>query len=181
MIQIKNPCDADWQKMVPDSSGKFCASCEKIVVDFSKMSDNEIENYFATYKNQKTCGRFLQSQVERPLKTSSKDYFHLLFNKISATGFVRSVIFLLAGSIIWLGSCVKKQSPVMLGEPAYTDPDSENRLMGDTVLMNDREDTTAFEQQEDTLEIYSAGIVSPMITGKVRMTDTISQRIKKRK
>ncbi|ABG60907.1 hypothetical protein [Cytophaga hutchinsonii] len=181
MIQIKNPCDADWQKMTPDTAGKFCSSCEKVVVDFSKMSDTEIKDYFIVHFQQKTCGRFLTSQVDRELKTDSKNYFHLLFNTFSGMSAVRSVVLLLASSLIWLSSCVKKHSPATLGEPAYTGPDSENRLMGDTVIMDVPEDTTALIPQEDTLEMHAVGIVAPMITGKVRMTDTITQRIKKRK
>src|SRR6187551_1138635 len=63
MIQIKTPCDANWQEMTPAESGKYCGACEKVVVDFSKMNDVQIKQYFTQYATQKTCGRFLSYQV----------------------------------------------------------------------------------------------------------------------
>lgn len=178
MIQIKEPCHANWQEMTPTESGKYCGACEKVVVDFSKMSDAEIKNYFTEYASQKTCGRFLTSQVDRKLNVD-RNYFQTLRTKIPRTSIVQSLVFLAAGSFLWLSSCMKKHSTV--GKVQYNDPHSQRELMGDTVVMSEPEDTTALLPQDDTLALHTVGTVSPMVTGKVRMTDTISQRIKKRK
>jgi CarboxypepD_reg-like domain len=65
-ISIPIPCTEDWNNMTPNQSGKFCASCQKTVVDFSRMSDAEIFNYFANFSGD-TCGRFTEKQLTAPL------------------------------------------------------------------------------------------------------------------
>ncbi|MGN6646388.1 MAG: hypothetical protein ACTHJT_07650 [Cytophaga sp.] len=178
MIHIASPCDADWQKMHPEGQGKFCSSCEKVVVDFSKMSDAEIKNYFTAYKDQKTCGRFLTSQVDRPLQVPVKTGIRTRFNTIPV---FRSVAIVLASSFLWLSSCVKKQTT--LGEPSVQDPDCNEQIMGDTVAVPIPEDTTALEPDKDTIQFLKGEVAEPqeIYMGKVRMTDTISRRIKRRK
>jgi len=180
MIKIANRCDANWQEMQPQPEGKFCSSCEKVVVDFSKMSDTQIKEYFIKYQDQKTCGRFLQSQVDRELKTSKNTSRNNLWSRLNHIPLLRSVALLCASSFLWLSSCVRKQTT--LGEPSVEDPSCNTQLMGDTVVMPVPEDTTSFIPQENSLEVK--GEIAPeqeMITGKIRMVDTISQQIKKKK
>lgn len=62
-VSIENPCHEDWQKMTPETQGRFCQACEKTVVDFSKMSDAEILQYFSKPKAEKVCGRFRSDQL----------------------------------------------------------------------------------------------------------------------
>jgi CarboxypepD_reg-like domain len=64
-ISIPTPCTEDWNAMTPDKNGKFCASCQKTVVDFSRMTDAEIFNYFDNFKGN-TCGRFSEKQLITP-------------------------------------------------------------------------------------------------------------------
>jgi hypothetical protein len=65
-LSIPTPCTEDWNNMTPDKNGKFCASCQKTVVDFSRMSDAELIEYFYDFKGS-TCGRFNKKQVNKPL------------------------------------------------------------------------------------------------------------------
>ncbi|MFN5216561.1 MAG: hypothetical protein ACK5EQ_06780 [Bacteroidota bacterium] len=62
-ISVENPCHEDWQKMTPETQGRFCGACEKTVVDFSEMSDAEILLYFSKPKTEKVCGRFRPEQL----------------------------------------------------------------------------------------------------------------------
>jgi len=62
-ISIENPCHEDWQAMTPETQGRFCGACEKTVVDFTKMSDAEILQYFSKPSVDKTCGRFRVEQL----------------------------------------------------------------------------------------------------------------------
>ena len=39
IIRIPEPCHEDWNKMTPDTNGKFCGSCQKSVFDFSNKTD----------------------------------------------------------------------------------------------------------------------------------------------
>ncbi len=66
-LSIPEPCHENWQHMTPKDQGRFCDSCAKIVIDFSKMTDAEVLNYFSNLKNEKVCGRVLPIQLEEPI------------------------------------------------------------------------------------------------------------------
>jgi hypothetical protein len=61
-LSIPTPCHEDWNTMTATQSGKFCASCQKTVVDFSRMSDAEIIRYFTDFQGD-TCGRLTEKQL----------------------------------------------------------------------------------------------------------------------
>lgn len=62
-IQINNPCSENFKSFQKTDNGGFCNSCKKNVVDFTKMSDQEIFRYFENQES-KTCGLFLESQLK---------------------------------------------------------------------------------------------------------------------
>ncbi len=65
-LYIPTPCHEDWNTMTPTQQGKFCSNCNKQVVDFSLMSDNQVLN-FLSHQSGKLCGRFDAEQLQRPL------------------------------------------------------------------------------------------------------------------
>lgn len=56
--------------MTPAGKGRFCASCEKNVVDFTRSSDSEVLSYLK--ENHNVCGRFDNSQLNRELISLSE-------------------------------------------------------------------------------------------------------------
>ncbi|MBL4623976.1 MAG: hypothetical protein JKY42_02365, partial [Flavobacteriales bacterium] len=66
-INIPEPCQEDWNKMTSNEQGAFCGSCQKTVVDFSKMDNQQIRDYFLAKSEQKTCGRFNSKQLNKPI------------------------------------------------------------------------------------------------------------------
>ena len=66
-ISIPKPCIEDWDKMTQTEKGKHCASCNKVVIDFSKMKDAEIIAVLVQNKGKKICGNFYYSQIEKPI------------------------------------------------------------------------------------------------------------------
>jgi hypothetical protein len=64
-IDIKEPCNENWDGMGPNLQGKHCSKCEKTVYDFSNYSDSEIIDFFKSGPN--VCGRFSGTQLGRDL------------------------------------------------------------------------------------------------------------------
>lgn len=60
-LTIEKPCSESFDNFIPTSSGGFCTSCSKNVVDFTRMSDDEIRSYFAD-RWRDTCGKFTKEQ-----------------------------------------------------------------------------------------------------------------------
>src|SRR5690606_36105847 len=61
-ISIPNPCHENWNEMLPEEKGRFCLSCQKCVLDFTKLSDDEI---LKSLQKPNQCGRFSNQQLER--------------------------------------------------------------------------------------------------------------------
>lgn len=68
-IHIPEPCHESWHNMTPKEQGRFCGSCQKIVVDFSVMTDKELLDYFST-ASQNMCGRFAPDQLNKDIKAA---------------------------------------------------------------------------------------------------------------
>lgn len=41
-ISIPIPCFEDWDKMTSKANGKYCNSCNKLVVDFTTMPTQDV-------------------------------------------------------------------------------------------------------------------------------------------
>ncbi len=71
-LNISEPCHENWEAMTEADKGRFCASCQKQVIDFSVMSDREIAQFFKKPSTGSVCGRFMSDQLERPIETPKK-------------------------------------------------------------------------------------------------------------
>jgi len=60
---IPKPCSETWNNMTPEAKGRLCSSCEKVVVDFTNYTPNEILLHLK--KHPKTCGHFSKGQLEQ--------------------------------------------------------------------------------------------------------------------
>lgn len=66
-IEIPSPCTETWSEMQPvDTLHRHCSSCDKVLTDFSAMSDTELALWF-THSKGKICGRFNPHQLNRNL------------------------------------------------------------------------------------------------------------------
>lgn len=64
-LRLDEPCTQQWSDMTPSTTGRYCDSCEKNVIDFSQMTDNEILKFLSENKSG-FCGQFRASQLDRP-------------------------------------------------------------------------------------------------------------------
>ena len=105
-ISIPNPCKANWGKMTKNNSGRHCASCDKTVVDFTKMTTEQIIDYF-NKNNVKTCGHFYKGQLKfdkNKFQTFlTALYCHAYLNL--KTKAIRISVLLILSSILTLAGC----------------------------------------------------------------------------
>lgn len=74
-IKIDRPCSENWESFVKRGLNGFCSKCEKEVVDFTRMSDREIRNYFLNYSNTEVCGRMRRNQQKEYLPSRRSSMF----------------------------------------------------------------------------------------------------------
>jgi hypothetical protein len=60
-ISVPTPCPATWADMTPAPGGRHCAACNKVVVDFTRMTEAEI--LAALGHPGSVCGRFRAEQL----------------------------------------------------------------------------------------------------------------------
>ena len=65
-ISVENPCSEKFENFAKTEKGRFCTSCEKEVIDFTKMSQTELIDYLCKNPSS-TCGRFKSRQIGNPL------------------------------------------------------------------------------------------------------------------
>ncbi|MCS3795743.1 hypothetical protein [Niastella sp. OAS944] len=130
-IKVPKPCHENWHNMTPKEQGRFCGSCEKVVIDFSKMSDNEMLDYFTKTAGQSTCGRFANDQLNRKVEET------ITKPRRFSMAYVWN---LLLASVLFFESCNEATTgEVVCEKPAVQQAITEEPLMGIVVA----EDTTA--------------------------------------
>jgi hypothetical protein len=118
---IADPCHEQWGDMQPDAEGRFCGSCQKTVVDFSMMSDQEVLSWFAG-AGRSVCGRFTTDQLNRELapgRVSKKSRWAVWWQ------------------LLLTGLLVSSEASAQMGKPTgpgieHIDPMSPMKLIGGT-------------------------------------------------
>ena len=71
-LGIPMPCHENWDKMKPADKGKYCDSCQKQVIDFTKMNDAQLIQFFRKPSAGSVCGRFMNQQLDRRIEIPKK-------------------------------------------------------------------------------------------------------------
>ncbi len=53
--------------MMPVNGGRFCANCERTVIDFTGYNDTQLYNFLSKVENAHVCGMYLAKQLNRDL------------------------------------------------------------------------------------------------------------------
>ena len=80
-IRIVKPCQEDWSKMSTNHLGKHCKLCDKTVVDFTKMSSDQIAAYLMRKSKESICGRILSRTTITQL-SKKQQWFNRVYQKI---------------------------------------------------------------------------------------------------
>ena len=71
-LYIPEPCHENWNSMTMVEKGRFCGSCQKQVVDFTGMNDEQMVAFFRKPTPGPVCGRFVKDQLNRPIQLPRK-------------------------------------------------------------------------------------------------------------
>jgi hypothetical protein len=141
-IKIQNPCEEKWNSMSANKKGRFCSSCNKTVVDFTKMENSEIQKYFIENSNDKSiCGYYKFNQVEN----NNTKYFNLKnrFERIKVKP-IKIVALLLLSFLFTFSSCI-------MGKRAEEMPEEE--IKNDSINNNhDYKSKLNLEKKKDSLK-----------------------------
>lgn len=74
-LSISKPCHENFNQFKKTELGGFCNSCEKNVVDFTKMNSDNIIDYFKKNSTKNTCGRFQKSQLHTEAQKPRRSFF----------------------------------------------------------------------------------------------------------
>lgn len=139
-ISIPKPCHEDWDKMTPMQQGNFCGSCQKIVYDFTKMSEEEIIHFFEKKKGENICGRMKAKDVFTPQKFLSPQ--KKFWQRVSRLSFFAYALYMISGGKLFASTRTVHGGMYMPNVPIQTfvPPDTikqvttEKMLMGDTTF-----------------------------------------------
>ena len=126
-LNIPELCHEDWQQMSPTQKGKFCASCQKEVIDFTKLSATEIAR--KTKNATQLCGRFTSTQLEQ-------EYVFASQNSLSRLGIALGL-----GSII------------AVAQPSFAQEEKTAKVKVDAENDSQYNESTQAETQKDSITI----------------------------
>lgn len=130
-INIQNPCGENWYSMSPNKKGRFCNSCNKTVVDFTKLKNNEIQKYFIeNTNNESICGYYKFNQVESEQSTRYT-YLRNRFNRIKVKPIKILALFSLSLAFMF-SSCIMGKRAEQISEEELIENDTTNKI-NDTV------------------------------------------------
>ncbi|HIB38515.1 carboxypeptidase-like regulatory domain-containing protein [Mesonia sp.] len=153
-LNIPEPCHEDWQQMSPTQKGKFCASCQKEVIDFTKLSATEIAR--KTKNAKQLCGRFTSTQLEQEYVSSTQ-------NSLSRLGIALGL-----GSII------------AVAQPSFAQEDKTAKVKVDTENDLQYKESTQAATQRDSITISGTvideeGIPIPLVNVILQNSSNITQ------
>lgn len=125
-INIQDPCNENWNSMSPNKKGRFCNSCNKTVVDFTKMENTEIQKYFIENSNHESiCGYYKFNQVESE-KNTRYTYLRNRFNRIKIKPIKILALFSLSLAFTF-SSCIMGKRAEQISEEELIENDANNK------------------------------------------------------
>ena len=125
-MKIESPCHENYKAMSPSGDGRFCQSCQKVVIDFTNMTEYEIKHYFQNSSSEQVCGRFKSVQLnegnrlERFLWKLKDSIQH----KVRFTPARVAFLSILTGLVAFTSSCMGAVQREYPNESQKSDPET---------------------------------------------------------
>jgi hypothetical protein len=155
-LHIPEPCHESWKDMTPKEQGRFCASCSKIVVDFSVMTDRQMLDYFTNYSGN-TCGRFANDQLNRVIDPQVRH----------SKGWFRYMLAAMLPAVFFGGRAYAQGKPVPPAPDTTVIPmkvGEVEKIVGDTIVVPDV-DTLVFAMPDTVYCEFSDMVLGGFISG----------------
>ncbi len=144
------------------TAGKFCGSCAKAVIDFTKLSDNEIIRILENANGQSLCGRFDSDQLNKIIvQTNAERNNPILYKMLAGLLLLASVETASAQSAPKPDDSVSVSKSLrgIVGKVAYSDPvkgkvtDSDGKPLSNVTIYLERTNNNVKTQIDGTFEI----------------------------
>lgn len=100
-LSVPEPCHENWNDMTPTEKGRFCAACQKDVVDFTNMGQAELVAFFRKKTSGNVCGRFYEDQLNNPMPVLVKRIpWARYFFQITLPAFIASGKLMAQGKVV---------------------------------------------------------------------------------
>ncbi len=67
-LSIPTPCAQNWEEMTPGENGRYCAHCQKTVLDLTQLSDAQLyKRIMKAQEHGAICGRITNAQLMRTI------------------------------------------------------------------------------------------------------------------
>ena len=89
-LSLQFNCSENWAQMSPQEQGRYCQQCQKVVTDFTHMSDEELLRVLSSPRQQPICGRFNHNQINKTYIPSGRPVTssHPLLRSVLASLFI---------------------------------------------------------------------------------------------
>lgn len=125
-MKIESPCHENYQAMTPSNDGRFCGSCQKVVIDFTQMSTEQIKLHFQNTSEEQVCGRFKSVQLNKGNRLERflwklKDSIQ---HKVRFTPARVAFLSILTGLVAFTSSCMGAVQREYPNESQKSDPET---------------------------------------------------------
>lgn len=121
-LEINTPCNEDVNKMISNSTGFFCNSCVKNVIDLSTKTNSEVAQFIANNKDKNICARLKTSQLEEEFE----------YNEFSKTNNFKYAVAVAASVLLTSTINAQEKEPVKT-EIGCAKPNPEHIMLGKVI------------------------------------------------
>ncbi len=109
-------CPEKLDNMTPADGGHYCGKCEKVVKDFSGMTNKAIAETLLHSSSENACGTFRAHQLQQPFN-DRRDKLVGFYQHVS--GFAGKRNFVRVMTLLFLSGCHRRMSGIYAAPPRH--------------------------------------------------------------